>query len=519
MPAPKAKVSKKPSVPIDGSFATAPPVDNRIWQQKVYDSANDWGDYLLGPHQQPILDTLSFLSGFSPGQAIEDTLDASKTLGQGVINQNPWEAGIGIGGLLTGFLPGKNPAKEFDLIHGTKHKFAPIGNETYGRFDLGKALTGEGTNYEGKGIYATDPKAKGVATSYAHMGSDVDPTITIGDTPINEFYSYLKSTHDSIDPNLDDKLKALDKLEQMIYLNNQSGKPKSVDSYIIDILNDAKKKAKTSVAIYDNNFNQTGSVELDNFNPEIESFLNTLRGKDSLMVAPGGYIYDFKVHDSPDNFINMHLPLQYQDDKIIKGVDEWLKNMPISAQDREKYAWSGVSKGSAIDQNVRDWYRQKFLDDPYFIPKESMSKLLQGPYINEHMDLIKDQGILGQKWIARHANGPRYRVAVKQLFESLAEIDSQPSGTVERTRAGVEDAIKKLEDKFMSMDITDSNFDKLSEMQTKINMLNKKLMDMTSPDDIAEKLWKIFNDPNLAYNYVINDPSKTTITGRKFIPK
>jgi hypothetical protein len=469
------------------------------------DELNELGTFLLGQHQEPLLDALTFASDFTPAAGLRDTMDASKTVSEGVMNLNPWETGIGLAGILTGFLPGKTPTKEFDLIHGSKHDFKPEGNEIHGKFDLGKVLTGEGTNYEGKGIYATEPKATGVAKSYAHMGSDVDPTIKIGDKDTFEILKELKENEGLAGANTADKLDALQQLEKMIFANNPVSKPASADNYIDDILEYMS-------------FPDPESGKLIAPPENVIDFLNNFRGKETTMTPPGGFIYDFKVHDSPDNFINMHLPIPYQDDKIIAGVDEWLKNMPISEPMRDRVAFSYGNKRAGVDNDVRDYYREIFMD-PYRIPKEPMSKLLANEYINEHMDIIKDQGILGTKWFSRHMDGARHRENVKEIFKGVADIDSMPTGTPEVNRYGLEEQIKNLTEQFENMPITDTSFDKLLNLQTKINMLNKKLADMDSPDDLVEQLWKIYNDPHLAYNYTINDPSKTTIVNKKFVPK
>lgn len=515
--------SKQHPVPFVEGYAPGTPKTKK--EKSWVDELNEIGNFLLGPHGSQLFGGLEAAAEFTPGAAVRDTMDASKTVSEGVMNLNPWETGMGLAGILMGILPGKSPVKEFPLIHGTRHEFAPTEKNPLGEFDLSKILTGEGTNYEGKGIYATEPKAEGLATSYAHYNVDGDGDISVGGQKFNDLFKALHKEYatERYNPTFINKSKALDELERMIYSNNESGVPTIVDKYIDDILNKAKEKAVTTMPIMNNKGEVIEEFKMSNFDPEFEQILNSFRGKESLIKQPGGYIYDFKVKDSPDNFINMHLPIQYQDDKIIKAVDEWFKNMPIGDKLAEEIImWSWLTKNRSYNrEDATEYLRRKFIDDEYKIPKEDMSRILQNEFMNEHMDIIKDQGVLGQKWFARHKDGGRYRDNVNKLFNDLAVIDNATSeGTagLDMTRNQLMDKINQLELKIETMPLTDKNMDKLMSMQSTVNELNMRLMNMVGPEDIEEKLWKIYNDPNLAYNYAINDPNKTDITNRRFKP-
>lgn len=522
----------KPSVPIDGVFAPKKkPKDDRIWQEKVRDFGNEWADYFLGPHRQSVEGLASLL----PAQAIPDALQGSGEVSSGVKNQNPWEAGMGLidmltaglpgpdisqAALLTGFLPKRSKATEFDLIHGTRHDFAPTPNNELGEFDLSKVLSGEGTNYEGKGIYATDTKAEGLAKSYAHTNIDYTPRISIGGVNLNE---KIKKLDDEI-LSVNELLSDVDFVnhDPIHYTQLQNRREHLVDTentlshFVRDLVNKQAAINRDPSKVKDilGSWLDYGKVKN---NKDLTELLTSLSGPVDIR-EPGGFIYDFKVHDSPDNFINMHLPLQYQDDKIIKGVDEWFKNMPVSEKQLRDFM---PIDGIKTPQKYRDYQRKKFIDDEYKIPKEDMSRILQNEFLNEHMDILKDQGILGQKWFGRHGPGSQYRDDVHQLFQDLAAIDNATSeGTdgISMTRDVLMNKINQLELKIETMPLTDKNMDKIMGMQSTVNELNMRLMNMVGPDDIAEKLYKRYNDPNLAYNYTINDPKKTTITGKKFKP-
>lgn len=441
--------------------------------------------------------------GFTPPGMALDAYDMGKAGAEGDI------PGL-MAGLLGGFLPGRSKLKEFPLIHGTRHEFKPEGNEKFGRFNLKYALTGEGTNYEGKGIYATEPKAQGLATSYAHYNIDDTAAIEIDNKNSLDILKELKDKEGTAGANTADKVYALDQLEKLAF-NNNSSKITFTD----DIIDNIIEQMSTPDS-------KTGLLWAPPEN--VIEFLNSFRNKEAIVKEPGGYIYDFMVHDSPDNFINMHLPLQYQDDKIIKAVDEWFKNMPIGnklADEISMATWLRKNRSFTRD-DATEYLRRKFIDDEYKIPKEDMSRILQNEFLNEHMDILKDQGVLGQKWFGRHAQGGRYRRDVEQLFTDLAVIDNATTEGVDGldlTRDELAKKIYDLETKIETLPLTDKNIDKIMGMQSTVNELNMRLMNMQGPDDIAEKLWKIYNDPNLAYNYTINNTDKTTITNRRFVPK
>lgn len=504
-----------PSVPIDGVFAPkTKPKDDRIWQEVLRDTGNEWSDYLLGPHKQSVVDLLSFL----PSQSIVDAIGGSGEVSSGVKNQNPWEAGMGLidmltaglpgpnvsdvapAALLAGILPKKSTAKEFDLIHGSYNDILPEPNAPHGKFNLKYALTGEKTNYEGKGIYGTDPKAVPVAEHYTTLGPDeaqfkiTDPSGAKYPTTIAKMKEEVKSKEGLAGANTADKMFALDNLEKMLHFRSKPGVQVELGPLVNEIL-------------------QAFPEEGDDF----ANTLNYFKNQKGLVQEPGGWIYDFKVHDSPENFINMHLPIQYQDDKIIKAVDEWIKHMPISNDQLYDYIFVD---GKRTEQAVRDKLRRDLIDDEYRIPKKIMSELLQNEYINEHMDIIKDQGILGQKWFANFGPGRASRDKVRTLFENLAVVDnSEVPGFPGHTRDTILKDIKDLEDQMNNMPLTDNAVPKLLEIQNKINELNNRLENAMSPDDIQETLGRIYKNPGLKYNYTINNTDKTTITGRKFIPK
>lgn len=447
------------------------------------------------------------VGAFTPPGAALDIYDFGKAGAEG-------DVGGLFNAILSGILPAKSPLKEFDLIHGSGADFKPVDNHPFGKFDLSKKLTGEGTNYEGAGIYATDPKATAIAQSYAHYGVDsADPKIMIGDQSSLALHQQIKKEMQLANPYqkniLKGKLEGLNLLENQIFTNNPAvNEAYPIDKYIDDII--------ASNKMY--NVNPDGTETEADISPAMVEFLNSFKGKKGTLKEPGGFIYDFTVHDSPDNFVNMHLPIKYQDDKIISAVDNWLKTMPVAEDMRYDYAWNGKGVNSNSDERVRDFYRRKFIDDEYMIPKEKMSKLLANSYANEHMEILKDQGVLGTKWFSRHGQGSRYRDQVKDLFRDLERIDNKSSGTDEGRRVDIEYRINELENKLMNLPITDQNFDKLASMQTEINKLTKILMDMDGPDDIQTKLWKIYNAPDLGYNYTINDPDKTTIFDKRWIP-
>jgi len=385
------------------------------------------------------------------------------------------------------FIPKRSALSEFEALHGSSHDFPAIGNHPYGQFDPSKALSGEGTNYEGAGTYLTDKVAEPIATSYAHMGA-YDPIPKIGNTTFDEIKKKFKEFEGMAGANTADKLFALDEIANAV--GNKAQTLPNLNG-IIDFI----------------------TKSLPNEGADFYKTLHSLKDKPFSLTPPGGNIYDVLVHDNPDNFINMHMPLVHQDPKIQQGVQEWITHMPLSKHQNwldipfNNFSYKGNPR-SALMRN---------LEDPHTVPYKIMTPVLGNEHSVEQANILKDF-VPGQKWFSRHDNGSQRRAEIHQMFADLADAKHYANNTGDGTRAKLEYDLSKLQEQHDNLPFIKENEATFAKLNTQINRLNWKLSQLPTTDDIEARLWATYH--NAPYNYVVNDPQNlTTITGKRFKPK
>lgn len=402
------------------------------------------------------------------------------------------------------FLPKRSLLNEFPTLHGTKHDFAPVGNQPFGAFDPAKALSGEGTNFEGAGTYLTDKTAVPIAISYAHMGQDTGQ-IEIGGKNLEHIYNEIKK-----DPNIvvaDLKDSVLKELEFGLDNLGTETKLPHINSAIDDALHNFNEAAN-----YIPTFEHIPSIKPEDAK-QVMDFIESFRNKSVYVKQPGGNLYDVLVHSNPDSFINMHMPLVHQDPKIQQGVQEWITHMPLS----KHQDWHDIPTiGNGAFGNPRDVLRRT-LEDPHIVPYKVMQPILGNEHSVEQANILKDF-VPGQKWFSRYDNGAQRRTDVHKLFSELADANKYAADPSDGTRAVLEQQLKKNQEWLDNMPITAENMGKIDLIQATINRMNWKLSQMPTNDDIEAKLWATYH--NAPYNYVVNDPQNlTTITGKEFVPK
>jgi len=477
----------------------------KTWTEEL----NDFGRFLLGPHGDALFQAGELAAQFTPGAEIQDVLESSGQLSKGVTNLNPWEAGMGLAGLIAAFVPGPSGKLEFPIKHGSQHKLAPEGNEIYGKFDLSKALSGEGTNYEGAGIYGVDPVGTEVAQYYADMGSP-EAIAKVGGVDLADEFAKLSKEYNTasqwLEPEdvkqLREKFESVEDLQEQFAKQSLAYQGLNPGSDVIELPD--SEVAKLIDEVIQNKSVDTLFMETDDgveavkgMDEELLSFLNSFKGKAATIQQPGGYIYDAIVHSKPEDFLNMHMPLAYQDDKVISAVDEWLKRAPKSQFDDY------------------DKVRKKVIEDKYHVPIKDLRPILGDQYATEHATILSDLGLSGQKWFSSYGDGRQRRRDSFDLFERLSG-----NKTLQQRTEDLQKEITKLDKLVNETPLDNDNIQMITEAFNKKAILENQLQAIGGNKfkDVEASLYNLYNrDP--VYNYVINDPQRITITGRKFVPK
>jgi len=507
--------------PLPPTIAGLKPEPKTRKKKTWTDELNELGNFLLGPHQAPLIEAGTLAAQFTPGAEIQEALESSATISSGVQNMNPWETGIGLAGILASFVPGPSGVKEMPFVHGSQHKFKSEGNHALGKFDNSKALSGEGTNYEGAGTYLTDPTAEEIAQYYAAMGPS-EAKVSIGNKDLDELFTELRKEYNTVAyggpadksiEKLKNKFESVEQLQEETArvatafqgLNSGADTIELPDSEVAKLIDNVIGRQSIDTLFMESD---DGVEAVKGMDEEILSFLNSFKGKGATIKQPGGYIYDVYGDMAPEDFLHMHMPITYQDDKVISAVDEWLKNMPVDRLANTDYLRKGT-------QGYRDQIRKKVIDDKYHVPYKSLVPILGDQYAPEHAAILKDLGLPGQKWFSSYADGRQRRRDSYDLFEQLSG-----NKTLESRSNDLRSEIAKL-DKFVNeTPLTNETTQQVMEAYNKQMILQNQLEALGGNKfkDVEASLYNLYNrDP--VYNYVVNDPQRLTITGRKFQPK
>jgi hypothetical protein len=170
-------------------------------------------------------------------------------------------------------------------------------------------------------------------------------------------------------------------------------------------------------------------------------------------------------------------------------------------------------KGGA--QGYRDFMRKKFIDDKYKVPYKDLVPILGDQYAPEHAAILKDLRLPGQKWFSSYEDGRQRRRASYDLFERLSG-----TKTLNERVSKMQAEIDKLDKLVNETPLTTENMDTISNAFKDKMVLENTLQTISGNKfkDVEAELYNLYNR-NPVYNYVVNDPQRLTITGRKFVPK
>lgn len=372
------------------------------------------------------------------------------------------------------FIPEGSIAKDFKVFHGTPNRFAPEPGAPLGRFRDDKINTGEGTQHEGLGHYLTDVKDIASAT-----------------------YSAMRGPNEQVKLNGQDFYDLLDKLEVPIVDQSQLNS-------LMQIVSSQKPKKEFTEDSFSTFLKAIENVQL----PISQGTRETLSRFDNMPLTfqkPGGWVYEAKVKTNPDNFINMHMPIAYQNDKVIEAVDSLFKYLP--KMDKE-----------SVDPLTGEWLkrgdimRKAIIEDPTSIPYQELRPYLAYSDKHEARDILKDMGIAGQKYFAGTPEGRANRRTIASYLEEFHGQRSTPH------RDNIVSLIKEQENIMNNTPLTGPNMDKITNANLKLMQLQEMLhsIDATRKDPVAELARVYATTP---YNYVVNDPSLIDILDREFHPR